>query len=234
MTTTTAETYEERLDREKRDRRETAENAARTVSAAMSKHTGEHWTATTDPDHYAPTFAMIRERDGLSIRAALTTRTGKSAWNVYPGHVTAPDGNRIWLYDHRKHGEDTDANIGQTKSPEQIARDTIRRVLPIAEELARRALEARATHLDRQAWLDRTAAHMIAVTRERIPLRLCHHDEKSTRRELRHCGKPYVTLTLDAYDRQVKVEIDDLAPEIALAMLAQLPVAAPEPEEAEA
>ena len=228
--TTATETFQERVDRERRERAEVSKTNAAHVAAALTTATGEPWTGQTDADSYDSNFKLIRYRDGLTVRAGLSTHP-KPHWHVYPASVTAPDASRLWLHDHRKNGEDTSANIGRDKPPMQIARDIVRRILPIGEELARRALESRRVELERKAWLENAVAQVCAATQSRLPLRLSHHDEKATRRELRHWGKPYVTVTLDAYDHLFKVEVDDIPQEIALAMLAQLPAVEPAPEE---
>jgi len=234
MTTPTAETYEQRIDREKRERKEQTETGARTIAAAMTAATGEEWNGIPDPETYDPHFTLKRFRDGVTVQASYSQYRNPGKWHVYAGHVTTADGKRLWLNEHKRRDEETSANISGTKPPAQIARDIIRRVLPITEELAQRALAAHALELDRKGWLERTAAEFMEATKERLALRPSHHDEKSTRRELRHWSKPYVTVTLDAYDHEVKVEVDDIPPEAALAMLAQLPAVAPEPEEQEA
>ena len=230
MTTTTAtaptvESYSDRIDRERRERQEASATAARDVSAALTAATGERWTGSTDPENHTTCYTLTRSRDGLTVSVSLSSHRRPQAWHVYPGHIPAPDGSRLWLSNHRQRDEDTSANVGAAKSPQQIARDIARRVLPIAEELARRALEADATAKARAAWLEETTARFIAATRDRVPLESRHHDPTSTRRELRHWGKPYITVTLDAYDHEAKIEVDDITPDVALALLAQLPPA---------
>lgn len=222
-TTPNAESYEERRDRERRERRETSETAAARVAAALTAATGETWSGTTATECYCPHFTLTRERDGLNVEASLSTHKRPAAWHVYAGTLQTKDGERLSLHDHRRRDEDNGANIGQTKTPEQIARDIVRRILPLAEELAARALEARRLAQERRAWLDATAAQVIAAARDRIQLEPPRHENDGTRRELRHWGKPHVVVTLDAYDREVKLEADDLSPAILLAMLAQLP-----------
>ena len=234
MTTPNAETYDQRLDREKRERKETTETAARAIAAAMTTATGEEWNGIPDPEFYGVRFTLKRYRDGVTVEVSLSTHKRPAAWHTCAGSVTTPDGVRHWLNNHKHRDEETSANLGQAKPAAQVARDIVRRVLPITEELAKRALASHALELERKAWLEQTAAQIMDATRERLSLRPSHHDEKSTRRELRHWSKPYVTVTLDAYDHEVKVEVDDIPPETALAMLAQLPAVAPEPEEQEA
>ena len=230
MNTTTApaptvESYSDRIDRERRERMEASTAAARDVSAALTAATGERWTGSTDEEHHTTHYTLTRERDGLTLSVSLSSHRRPHAWHVYPGHIPAPDGSRHWLGNHRRRDEDTGANIGTAKSPQQIARDIARRVLPLADELARRALDAHAETLARNNWLEETAARFIAATRDRVPLESRHHDPTSTRRELRHWGKPYITVTLDAYDHEAKIEVDDITPDVALALLAQLPPA---------
>lgn len=221
--TTTAETFQERVDRERRERTEVSKTAAAEVAAALTAETSERWTGSHDPENYTPHFKLARCKDGLTVSAGLSTHRRPPTWHVYPASVTAPDASRLWLNDHRKSGEDTSANIGQGKTPVQIARDIVRRILPIAEDLAHRAIEARQVDLERKAWLDKTTAELCA--KSHVPLRLSHHDEMSTRRELRHWGKPYVTLTLDACDQLINVAVEDIASEVALRLLGELPQA---------
>jgi len=194
------------------------------VAAALAAVTGERWSGLPDTDCYSPHFRLIRDRDGLTLSAQLNAHKRPACWNVSPASVTTEDAKRLWLHDHRRHDEDTSANIGQAKSPAQIAKDITRRVLPLAEELARRAYESEAVMRDRKAWLNATGTQLHNATAPRLELKAYGQPERgSIKQEYRAWGTPYVAVTLDAYDRRVDVELHDLAPEVAFQLLAQLP-----------
>ena len=232
----TQETYDQRNERERRERTEISQTAAAAVSAALTTATGDRWTGTPSPESYCPHYSLTRQLDGLTVEASLSRHKRPAAWHVYASALQITTGEKLSLHDHRRRDEDGGANIGAAKSAEQIARDIVRRILPLAEELATRAVEARRLQIERQTWLDETTARVIDATRDRLKLEAPNRQQDGTRRELRHWGKPHVVVTLDAYDCEVKVEADDLSPDTALAMLAQLPavpVAVTEEEAAE-
>jgi hypothetical protein len=230
-TTEHEETFQERVDRERAERAALSTKTAADVARAMNAVTGDRWSGIPDTESYEVHFQLLRLKDNISLCLGLSTYPRPGHWHAYPGSITTEDGVRLWLSEHERREDTLSANISKDKSPVQVARDLCRRILPIAEELARRALEARRLQHERDTWLDTTITRMVDALAPRLTFTTRQSDKGSLRRELCHYGKPHAVITLNACDHTADVKIEELTPDTALAMLSQIPPAAQHKED---
>jgi hypothetical protein len=215
--TTTEETYTERRDREKREAREMTAKVSAEIALEMTTATGETWRAILDPDDWKPRLVLLRERDGISLFMSHSWQK-ENIWYASSEAVKAPDGTSIRLSDWRPRDcKDYCANISDKKTPAQIARDIIRRIVPAAENAAQRALEGWKKQTERTAWLEATTARFLS---DCPGLELSRQSENNpSRREFRRYGRPHITAEIEAYDHDAKLTLCDISPETALAVL---------------
>lgn len=217
--TTTTETYEDRIAREKATRRAMMATARADLAAAMTTLQKEEWTGQPPPEDTDHFFRLVRTRDGLAFHVTAPTYPATAAWSISADRVTVANSPEIVtasLTQHRTRDEHTHIGVSRTKPAAQIARDISRRLLPLAETLAGRACEAHALELDNANW--RTAVTYRLTHACPVPLEPAGDDNE----HLRHWGDPHIHVELRTYSRKAKVEIDDLDIDTAEAILAAL------------
>ena len=232
-TTTTEETYTDRIAREQRERRDMAKAAADTTATALTKATGDDWLGLIREDCYDAHFTLERVRDGLSISASFPTYQNTARqWHFHAGTVNVGGAGKVSLYNYRHGDEQTPrANIAASKLPAQIAADLVRRVLPFTDELIARAIKSDAETTLREAWTNQTQREPVRACP--LPLEAPNHErrERGTPLEIRHWGAPYITAKLSSYSHTVSLALNDLQPELAARILALMPQPKPEPKE---
>ena len=225
-TAPTADPYAE----ERAERRADSIDTGNAVAHALTRQTGDQWTAHHDDEHGRRHFDLIRSRDGLKLYA--NGRDDRPpAWHVSACSVTNPaDPNApaLRIYDYRNREEpDTSANISRTKPPQQIARDIARRVLAPLSMILARAFRFAGEQYARDGWTKETAAALVAA----IPGASYNDGTRSDYPSVTRYGTPYIVAKLDAHDRTIDLRIDGQTPEQVRAILAAVNIPPETPEE---
>lgn len=118
------------------------------VAEALTRLTGDEWTASNNPDNPGQTFYLTRTKDGLPINA-YAGNAGRDPWHVAINlHIDGKfEGDRLPYFSSQERAEQDGKpwgrigykragggiNIGHGKTAEQAAKDIIRRSLPMVE-----------------------------------------------------------------------------------------------------
>jgi hypothetical protein len=118
------------------------------VAEAMTRLTGDEWTASNNPENPRQTFYLTRTKDGLPLNA-YAGNAGREPWHVSLNlHINGKfEGDRLPYFSSQERADQEGKpwgrigykragggiNIGQGKTAEQAAKDIIRRSLPMVE-----------------------------------------------------------------------------------------------------
>lgn len=126
------------------------------TAKAVASHLAGDWTVRPMPHCTDPSSPFLLARaDGLTLFFSL-----RSAWNKPDKGLcsyyrpSGPDNARVSVYENGKQLPDPSIHFSVTKTPEQMAKDITRRLIPDAERvhaLALRALESDIAHHHRKA-----------------------------------------------------------------------------------
>ncbi len=186
---------------------ETSLAAAAAIAAELTEQTGHQWTGHCDPDREAdtPHFSLLRERDRLSLFVGTEWRK-KTQWQIAPSKIKTAAGERK-LYDHRTHNPAAWSVLSsREKTPAQIAKDILRRVMPQAEAAAARAIESANAELQRKAWIDATKAKLIEANPDLEP----EQYKKDTAHFMEELHSEHTTTTIFAGGRSISITMRDL------------------------
>ena len=212
--------YQIQRQREREQRSAECLTIANAIGHALATRTGQAWDASTNPEHYHRNFDLTRRFDGLNIHVRQRI-DNPPTWDAAPGSISDPaaPGAKIHLHDYRERDDSAfSANMTAAKTPAQLAADIARRILPVAEAAAARALEATAAKHTRDEWVKQTAAALIAL----MPGASLLDGTRSEYPKVVHHGTPYIVAVLDSHDRSMDLTIDDQTPDQVRAILATI------------